>query len=59
MYFYIEIKELETAKVIKRLDCTDNSKRSREKIESGMNINLNHEEYYTFSFESETQLPII
>jgi hypothetical protein len=56
IYSYIEIKELETGKVIQRLDVSDKSQKTIEKAEMGMNINLNHQKYYTFSFDSEYKL---
>ena len=59
VFKYIEIKEFEGGKVIKRFDVTDKSYRTIGKIEDGMNIQLNHSGYYTLSFESETELPTI
>jgi len=59
LFKYIEIKKYENGEVVKRLDVSDKSDRSAATIESGMNRNLNHETYYTFSFESETELPTI
>lgn len=58
-YYYIEIKRFTDDEVVKRLDASDKSQRSRQKIEDGMNINLNHSQYYTFSFPSVNQLPTI
>ena len=43
----IEIRELKTHKVIKTVDCCDEPERTIEKIDRGININLNHDEYYT------------
>ena len=56
---YIEIIERETKKVEKRFDVSDKSERSIDRIELGMNINLNHTEYHTDLVVSETELPII
>lgn len=56
---YIEIKKYDDEKVVKRLDVTDKSDRDIDRIEKGMNINLNHDKYYTFSYESETEKPKI
>ena len=71
MYKYIEVVAFKDKVVVVnfqptfqedialRMDVTDKSERSIEKIESGVNINLNHEKYYTRVTESETKLPII
>ena len=59
IYKYIEIKKYDNGEVVKRLDVTDKSDRTAESIENGMNRNLNHEQYYTFSFDSETELPTL
>lgn len=58
-YYYLEIKSLEDGKVVKRFDLTSDSQHNRDKCERGANINLNHEKYYTFSFDSETKLDVI
>lgn len=55
-YSYIEIKAFENSKVIKRFDVTNTNDKRKDLIEGGMNRNLNHEKYYTFSFDSETKL---
>ena len=44
---YIEIIKMEGNIVVKRMDVTDRSERSREKVEAGVNINLNHNEFFT------------
>ena len=44
---YIEIREYVTDIPIHRLDVTNKGTSSIEKIENGMNINLNHDKYYT------------
>ncbi len=59
MYYYIEIVCYETGEVIKRYDVTDKSERQRDKFDSGLNINMNHDEYYTRETESETKLKLI
>ena len=47
MKTYIEIRKYENDKCVKRIDVTGKTQRQIDKIENGMNINLNHEEYYT------------
>lgn len=56
IYSYIEIKSLEKGEVVKRIDVTKQTDRSRATIEMGMNRNLNHNEYYTFSLDSLEKL---
>lgn len=56
MYKYIEIIELDTDKVVKRIDVTGRGERSIERVEDGININLNHDEFITQLNESEKEL---
>lgn len=55
MKTYIEIRKIDTDEVVKRVDVTDRSERSIERVEDGMNINLNHAEYYTEIKEYESE----
>ena len=59
MYKYLEIVKDEGNEVVKRLNVSDKSERSIKKIENGMNINLNHNEYTVQYKESNTELPVI
>lgn len=59
MFKYLEIIKTDTKEVVKRIDVTDKSERTIERTEMGMNINLNHAEYYTTETDSETELPKI
>ena len=59
MYKYLEIVKDEGNEVVKRLNVSDKSERSIEKIENGMNINLNYNEYTVQYKESYTELPVI
>lgn len=59
MYKYLEIVEDETEEVSLRMDVTNQSQRSIDKIERGMKINLNHKEFSTRQIESETKLKLI
>lgn len=43
----IQIVSTERHEVIKSIDVTGKSKRQIEKIEDGMNINLDHDHYFT------------
>ena len=45
MKYIIEIIEYVTETVVKRMETT--SERKAERIEDGVNINLNHEDFYT------------
>jgi len=56
---YIEIIKFETKEVVKRMDITGKGEVQIDKIDDGLNINLNHEEFYTTTTESETELEII
>ena len=47
MNTYIEIKEKSTNKVVKRFDVTGKHERMIEKFDDGLNINLNHDKFYT------------
>ena len=59
LFSYIEVKELRTGKVIKRFDVTDKKPSHKDKLEAGLNRNLNGWKYYTHSFDSEKELPEI
>lgn len=50
---YIEIRRHDNDEVIHRVDVTGRSDRSIERVDDGMNINLNHSEYYTNIAEYE------
>lgn len=43
----IEIVEYATDKVVKTIDCHDKSERQVEKVDDGVNINLDHDRFYT------------
>lgn len=43
----IEVVRFKDDVVIHSLDVTGKNEKAIDKIDSGMNINLNHEEYYT------------
>ena len=53
---YIEIIEYKTNKVISRFDVTGKNERMIDKFDSGLNINLNHSEYYTSINETKRKL---
>ncbi len=46
-FVYVEVVSFDTDKVVNRIDVTKNSERSRERVENGLNINLNHDKYFT------------
>jgi hypothetical protein len=48
----VELIEYKTDKVVKEFVC--NSERAAERIDGGLNINLNHAEYYTIIKSPET-----
>lgn len=43
----IQVIETETGHVEHQIDVSDKSERQIEKVEDGLNINLNHEVYHT------------
>lgn len=43
--WFVEIYKYEDDELIDSIECS--SERQAEKVEDGVNINLNHEEYYT------------
>lgn len=45
VFVYLEIIEKSTGNCLKRFDVTRNSDRSKDMIQSGMNMNLNHVDY--------------
>lgn len=59
IFKYVEIKNYENGKVEKRYDVSDRSNGMIDKFERGLNINLNHNKFYTFSFESEIKLDAV
>lgn len=56
MKTYVEIIETATGKVVDRIDVSERDERGIDKVERGVNINLNHEEYHTEVRESEVEL---
>ena len=50
---YIEIKEFGTDKVVKRFDVTGKHDRMIDKFDDGLNINLNHDKFYTVKNETK------
>jgi hypothetical protein len=54
---YIEIIKMSGNVVIKRMDVTVRADRQIERIESGVNINLNHNEFFTDVNEYDKEMP--
>lgn len=59
-YTYIEVVRFTDQRVVKRVDVTGRSSRSADKVERGMNTNMNHAEYFTrvktFNEPQETEI---
>ena len=53
---YLEIRNIKTDEAVKRINVTTKALREIERAERGMNINLNHNEYYTTIEPSNTAL---
>ena len=45
LQYFVEVRKIATDEVIKRMG--PHSERSAERIERGVSVNLNHEEFYT------------
>lgn len=58
-YKYIEIIKYSSGEVVKRIDVSGMSQRNIDRIDSGMNRNMNHAEYYTIEMASEIAIPEI
>lgn len=56
---YIEIKNWKDSGVLRRICVTNKTQRSIEKVEEGININLNQDDFYTINYESEVELDVI
>lgn len=54
---YIEIIRKSDKVVVKRIDVTGSGERSIDRTEMGVNINLNHNEYYTDTNEYDKEMP--
>lgn len=59
MYQYIEVVKYYGQEVVMRMDVTGKPERQIERIEAGININLNHKDYYTTVSDYETEQPKI
>lgn len=59
IYKYLIITSDSDGSIQKRIDVTDKSPRSIERIENGMMINLNQLEYSTDIIESDVELNLI
>ena len=43
----IEVVEYQTSYVVKTIDCEDKNERQVSQIDSGLNMNMNHDEFFT------------
>ena len=43
----IEVIEIETEKVVHEVDCTGKGKRAADRVQRGLNRNLNHDKFQT------------
>lgn len=55
---YLEVISFEGG-VVKRLDVTNESDRNIDRIEIGVNINLNHELFYTSLYDGDEKREVI
>lgn len=59
LFKYLEIKNWEDAGVVRRIDVSEKTDRQIGKLKNGMDINLNHKQFYTVSYDSEVELDTI
>jgi len=58
MKHYLDIIDYNTTKCVKRFDVTGQTERQIDKLDRGVNINLNHEQYYTQEHKSNEELSL-
>jgi hypothetical protein len=51
MKYFVEVVSYKTGEVVHRIEC--DSERAADRVDSGVNINLNHEQYYTRTVTEE------
>ncbi len=56
---YLEIQNIDTNEVIKRIDVTGFGERREDKLDDAININLNRDDFYTVFHNSDVALEII
>jgi len=56
MYRYLEVIEYATQLPVKRFNITGKNALSVELLDGGINRNMNHEDFYTATRESEVEL---
>lgn len=54
---YIEIVNTSSNVVVKRIDVTGSGERSIGRVEDGVNINLNHNNYFTQVKDYDQEMP--
>ena len=55
---YLEIRSIRDNSCVKRIDVTGKTERGVERVERGILINLNHDEYTVEERDSRTELPL-
>ena len=55
MKAYIQVVSFETEEVIHQIEITGKTHTQIERIDNGLNINLNHEKFYTREVEVESE----
>jgi len=58
MYKYLEIIDMDTDAVIRRMDVSNKTETQIERIDNGLNINLNHDKYLTVVKEYRVRMPV-
>lgn len=57
-YTYIEVREWDTNTPIHRIDVSGKHERAIDRVDDGLNINLNDAKYYTETIHSDNELPV-
>ncbi len=53
---YIDIIEHSTGNVVEQIDVSGRSDRQVERVDNGININMNHEMYYTLISDTKKEV---
>ena len=53
MKYIVEVVRFENEEVVKRIEC--DTERKADRVDDGLNINLNHEDFYTRIVEQEDE----
>lgn len=55
--YYVFIEHIDSGTITRRIKCQGSDERGAERVLRGVNINLNHDEYYAYIEEVDYELP--